>query len=61
MRFAEVDTVLEENSGPLKDTIADFKTFSDGLRAQHPASSTASSPGSREDDRRRHAGAEDYL
>jgi phospholipid/cholesterol/gamma-HCH transport system substrate-binding protein len=26
-----VDTVLEENSGPLKDTIANFKTFSDGL------------------------------
>jgi phospholipid/cholesterol/gamma-HCH transport system substrate-binding protein len=26
-----VDSVLEENSGPLKDTIANFKTFSDGL------------------------------
>ncbi|MBC9876273.1 MCE family protein [Bradyrhizobium sp. INPA01-394B] len=26
-----VDTVLEDNSGPLKDTIANFKTFSDGL------------------------------
>lgn len=26
-----VDTVLEENSGPLKDTIANFRTFSDGL------------------------------
>jgi phospholipid/cholesterol/gamma-HCH transport system substrate-binding protein len=26
-----VDTVLAENSGPLKDTIANFKTFSDGL------------------------------
>jgi phospholipid/cholesterol/gamma-HCH transport system substrate-binding protein len=26
-----VDTVLEDNSGPLKDTIANLKTFSDGL------------------------------
>lgn len=26
-----VDSVLEDNSGPLKDTIANFKTFSDGL------------------------------
>ena len=26
-----VDTVLQDNSGPLKDTIANFKTFSDGL------------------------------
>lgn len=26
-----VDSVLEENSGPLKDTIANFKTFSEGL------------------------------
>jgi phospholipid/cholesterol/gamma-HCH transport system substrate-binding protein len=26
-----VDTVLAENSGPLKDTIANFKIFSDGL------------------------------
>lgn len=26
-----VDSVLEENSGPLKDTIANFRTFSDGL------------------------------
>lgn len=26
-----VDTVLEDNSGPLKDTIANFKSFSDGL------------------------------
>ncbi|MBR0856719.1 ABC-type transport auxiliary lipoprotein family protein [Bradyrhizobium liaoningense] len=26
-----VDTVLEDNSGPLKDTIANFRTFSDGL------------------------------
>jgi len=26
-----VDSVLEENSGPLKDMIANFKTFSDGL------------------------------
>ena len=26
-----VDTVLEDNSGPLKDTIANFKIFSDGL------------------------------
>ncbi|WP_439361095.1 ABC-type transport auxiliary lipoprotein family protein [Bradyrhizobium sp. DASA03007] len=27
----KVDTVLEDNSGPLKDTIANLKTFSDGL------------------------------
>jgi phospholipid/cholesterol/gamma-HCH transport system substrate-binding protein len=27
----KVDTVLSENSEPLKDTIANFKTFSDGL------------------------------
>ncbi|MBR0712997.1 ABC-type transport auxiliary lipoprotein family protein [Bradyrhizobium liaoningense] len=26
-----VDSVLEENSGPLKDTIANLRTFSDGL------------------------------
>ena len=26
-----VDSVLEDNAGPLKDTIANFKTFSDGL------------------------------
>jgi phospholipid/cholesterol/gamma-HCH transport system substrate-binding protein len=26
-----VDSVLQDNSGPLKDTIANFKTFSDGL------------------------------
>lgn len=26
-----VDSVLEDNSGPLKDTIANLKTFSDGL------------------------------
>ncbi|MHB0768758.1 ABC-type transport auxiliary lipoprotein family protein [Bradyrhizobium sp. 5.13L] len=26
-----VDAVLRDNSGPLKDTIANFKTFSDGL------------------------------
>jgi phospholipid/cholesterol/gamma-HCH transport system substrate-binding protein len=26
-----VDSVLEENSGPLKDTIANFKVFSEGL------------------------------
>ena len=26
-----VDTVLEDNSGPLKDTIANLRTFSDGL------------------------------
>ncbi|MDE2376510.1 MAG: membrane integrity-associated transporter subunit PqiC [Bradyrhizobium sp.] len=26
-----VDSVLEENSGPLKDTIANFRTFSEGL------------------------------
>ncbi|MBR0733288.1 membrane integrity-associated transporter subunit PqiC [Bradyrhizobium japonicum] len=26
-----VDSVLEDNSGPLKDTIANIKTFSDGL------------------------------
>src|SRR5438270_185506 len=26
-----VDLVLEDNSGPLKDTISNFKTFSDGL------------------------------
>jgi phospholipid/cholesterol/gamma-HCH transport system substrate-binding protein len=26
-----VDSVLDENSGPLKDTIANFKTFSEGL------------------------------
>lgn len=26
-----VDTVLEDNSGPLKDSIANLKTFSDGL------------------------------
>src|SRR6185369_15941297 len=26
-----IDTVLEDNSGPLKDTIANLKTFSDGL------------------------------
>ncbi len=26
-----VDTVLQDNSGPLKDTIANFKTFSEGL------------------------------
>jgi phospholipid/cholesterol/gamma-HCH transport system substrate-binding protein len=26
-----VDSVLEDNSGPLKDTIANFKMFSDGL------------------------------
>lgn len=26
-----VDSVLEDNSGPLKDTIANFKIFSDGL------------------------------
>ncbi|RXH08776.1 MCE family protein [Bradyrhizobium guangzhouense] len=26
-----VDSVLEDNSGPLKDTIANFRTFSDGL------------------------------
>ncbi len=31
MRCDEVDTVLEDNSGPLKDTIANLKTFSDGL------------------------------
>ncbi|MGE5157824.1 MAG: ABC-type transport auxiliary lipoprotein family protein [Gemmatimonas sp.] len=27
----KVDAVLSENAGPLKDTIANFKTFSDGL------------------------------
>lgn len=26
-----VDSVLQDNSGPLKDTIANFRTFSDGL------------------------------
>ncbi|OAF18734.1 ABC-type transport auxiliary lipoprotein family protein [Bradyrhizobium neotropicale] len=26
-----VDSVLEDNAGPLKDTVANFKTFSDGL------------------------------
>ncbi|WP_369722464.1 ABC-type transport auxiliary lipoprotein family protein [Bradyrhizobium sp. LLZ17] len=26
-----VDSVLEDNSGPLKDTISNFRTFSDGL------------------------------
>jgi phospholipid/cholesterol/gamma-HCH transport system substrate-binding protein len=29
--LSKVDTVLSENSEPLKDTIANFKTFSDGL------------------------------
>lgn len=41
----KVDSVLTENSGALKDTIANFKCFQKALPAT-PASSTASSPAS---------------
>ena len=39
----KVDSVLSENSGPLKNTIGNFRFSRKGWRAT-PASSTASSP-----------------
>src|SRR5271169_1114963 len=42
----KVDSVLSENSGPLKDTIANFKVFSEARR-EIPTSSTVSLPASR--------------
>ncbi len=53
MRCGKVDTVLEDNSGPLHDAIANFGTFSGRACAQHPQPRRHSWPVSTDDGRRR--------